>query len=1493
MMIGQKLGSYEILAKVGEGGMGEVYRATDTRLGREVALKILPADMAADADRLARFQREARAAAALNHPNIVTLYSVEHADGIHFLTMELVDGRSLQEMITPDGMTAGRVVDLVAAMADAIAAAHDKDLVHRDLKPANVMITTDGRVKLLDFGLAKVVRPVDPDGATRADFDQTQYGVVMGTPPYMSPEQISGAAVDHRTDIFALGTILYEMLTGARPFRGTTQMQLAASILRDPMPAISKPGVPAELSDLIERCLAKNPNERLSSAKLLAKGLQSIKSGSSPVYAAGRASEGFWVAVAPFKSTGASAEVAALAEGLTEEIIAGLSRFSYLRVLTTGTTGARYVLEGSLRQAGSQLRVAVKLIDTSTGANLWAENYTRSYSPDAVFEIQDSLAPTIVSTIAETSGVLAHSMWIALRDRDPEALTPYEAMLRSFGYLEHLTPDEHRLALAGLKRAIQQQPNHAGCLAMLAIVYANGHMLGFGTEDEQADLGVSYARRAVAAEPSDHFAHYALAFAHGARKDVPAFRSAAERSLALNHLDGGAMAGIALWTAYTGEWQRGCELMQRAMALNPRHAGWYWYPLAHDAYRRKDYSLALDYSLRVNLPGQFWTHLVLAMVHGQLANRDAAAEALRDLLAVYPEFPGRVREELEKWFVEQPHIEHVLDGLRKAGLRTDDAVVGRTDRQAVATTSSGASRADQGFWVAVLPFRASSADVAPLADGMFEEIVAGLSRFSYLRVIGQGSTLRYAGQPTDLRAVGSELGARYIVEGSLRQAAGKLRFTTQLVDASTGAQMWAETYERSFETGAIFDLQDDLAPRVVSTVADLDGVLPQSMAETLRVKKEDELTPHEALLRSLRYFKNFTPEEQALAKRVLERAVEAAPSRGDCHALLSHLYSTDYWADYDPRPDALDRAHAAARRAVDVAPSNNLSYWALALALFLRRDVPAFRIAAERAIELNPMDGSVTTFMGHLIAYSGDWDRGLAIAARASALNPHHAGWHGLPAVLDAYRRGDDERALDAAIRLDMGGHFHEAALRTAAYAQLGRADEARNAMRELLAVMPNFAEKGPAFYRRFLSPTALVDRLIDGWRKAGLQLAKNAAALDSGATRVDEGFGVAVAPFTFRGLEPALQNFADGLTVEINAGLSRFSYLRVIPVGSSPKAARYLIEGSIRQAGSRLRVTVQLSDTANASQLWAETYERELRPADMFEIQDDLVARIVSTCADQYGVLPRSISDGVRGTDPSRWSPDEALVHFFGYHQRLTPTDHLEARQGLEHAVEIAPRNADCWAMLSLAYAHEYGHGFNPLPNALERAVNAARRAVDLAPGNHLAHLALSTVLLFRKEIAACLHEAERAIELNPLDAGCHADMGANIAFAGDWDRGCALIERSMKLNPNHPVWYRGMLSFKEYQKANYRAAVDEAVKTNAPDLFWMQAVLAAAHGQLGEQEAAASAARALHTLVPHFATNAQAILGTWLQPDNVEHFMEGLRKAGALQPDPSRPIS
>ena len=219
--VGERLGSYEILARIGAGGMGVVYRAADTKLRRAVALKVLPPEMARDPERLARFQREARSVAALNHPHIVTLHSVEEVDGIHFLTMELVEGQPLDRLIPEGGLPVDRILEVASAIAEALAAAHERGIVHRDLKPANVMLTDEGRVKVLDFGLAKEIHAPNPGDATLTLAGSTGAGIVMGTPAYMSPEQIAGRALDHRTDIFSFGAMLYEMTTGQRPFQGS------------------------------------------------------------------------------------------------------------------------------------------------------------------------------------------------------------------------------------------------------------------------------------------------------------------------------------------------------------------------------------------------------------------------------------------------------------------------------------------------------------------------------------------------------------------------------------------------------------------------------------------------------------------------------------------------------------------------------------------------------------------------------------------------------------------------------------------------------------------------------------------------------------------------------------------------------------------------------------------------------------------------------------------------------------------------------------------------------------------------------------------------------------------------------------------------------------------------------------------------------------------------------------------------------------------------
>ncbi|MGH7741348.1 MAG: protein kinase domain-containing protein [Candidatus Eiseniibacteriota bacterium] len=279
---GDRLGTYEILGPLGAGGMGEVYRARDSRLGRDVAIKVLPADVAADPERLARFEREARMVAALNHPGIVTLYSIEEAGPVRFLAMELIEGQSLDRLVAPGGLPVGRVLEIALPLVDALVTAHGRGVVHRDLKPANVMMTYEGRVKVLDFGLAKLA--IAPSAATAetlapsqletAAAPLTSMGLVVGTAGYMAPEQIRGETVDARTDLFAVGVILYELASGRRPFSGGTLADVSVSILRDAPDPLR--GAPADFQRIVSRCLEKRPEDRYASANDLLHDLHAI-----------------------------------------------------------------------------------------------------------------------------------------------------------------------------------------------------------------------------------------------------------------------------------------------------------------------------------------------------------------------------------------------------------------------------------------------------------------------------------------------------------------------------------------------------------------------------------------------------------------------------------------------------------------------------------------------------------------------------------------------------------------------------------------------------------------------------------------------------------------------------------------------------------------------------------------------------------------------------------------------------------------------------------------------------------------------------------------------------------------------------------------------------------------------------------------------------------------------------------------------------------------
>jgi serine/threonine-protein kinase len=1160
--------------------------------------------------------------------------------------------------------------------------------------------------------------------------------------------------------------------------------------------------------------------------------VQLSKSSSSLVSGETRADEGFWVAVLPFKFSGSNAEVATLAEGLSEEIVTGLSRFSYLRVISRSSTlryatetsdvrtvgntlGARYVLEGSLRIAGSSLRVSVQLVDAGTGAHLWVETYKRSTKVDDIFELQDDLASRIVSTIADMNGVLPHTMGEMLRQRDSTTLTPYEVVLRAFAYVERLTAEEHAEVRSALERAVKEAPNQADCLAMLALTYVDEHKQGFNVQPDSLDRALAVAQRAVAAAPSNHIARAVLAQILFFRRDLQGFRGAADLAVALNPMDAYTTAFMGILIAYSGDWEHGYALAEKGMELNPNHPGWYRFCSFFREYRRHEYRAALDIALKMNMPSYHYTHGALAAAYGQLGELENASTALRELLALMPDIATQARELYQKWFGPGELLEDVLDGLRKAGLEIPNAEIATTS--STANVVSSASRADEGFWVAVLPFKftGSNTEVATLAEGLSEEIVTGLSRFSYLRVIARSSTLRYAKETDDVRDVGKTLGARYLMAGSLRIAGSSLRISAQLVDASTGAHLWAETYDRQFRSDDVFALQDDLVPRIVSTIADVNGVLPRSMSEAVCSRNPDELSPYEAVLRSFRYFDRVTAEELAAARSCLEIAVQKAPTNADAWAMLALLFVQDYGQGFNLQSDALNSGILAAQRAVEAGPSNHLAYFSLAQARFFQKDFQSFRNAAERAVALNPMDANSLAFMGELLTYAGDSKRGLELATRAKEINPNHPGWFWYADYFNAYRQGDYHGALALILKANLPGHWGMHAGIAAANGQLGNIEAASKAVRDLLKLRPDYGATMHGTLPKWFDPE-LCEQLLDGLRKAGLETGdgetgrggdgekeRDVAPSPTHPVSLSQSHSsgsliksIAVLPFQNLSVDPEQEFFADGITEEILNALAQIKDLRVAGRSSSfsfkgrnedlrsvgaKLNVTSILEGTLRRSGDRLRITAQLIDAVSGYQLWSERYDRVLE--DIFDIQDEIALAVVDALklklfGDAKEVVVRRYTDDVE--------VHELFLKGRYYSYKYTAEGWNRAVEFFEKVIEKYPDHAPAHAGKAAALGCLWFFGLSPADEAVPLFRSAATKALELDGNLAGAHLSLGMVNFFHDwEWEKAEHEFKQAILLNPKDAEALSYYAMFLGFVDRFDEAMALARRALEVDP------------------------------------------------------------------------------------------------------------
>jgi serine/threonine protein kinase/tetratricopeptide (TPR) repeat protein len=624
---GTDLGHYSIRELLGSGGMGEVYRAKDTRLKRDVAVKVLPKHLGDNPEAHARFEREAQSVAALSHPNILAIHDFGRENGVSFAVMELLEGETLRARMNEGQMGLSKILDIVRDIVRGLEAAHSRGIVHRDLKPENVFLTTGGLVKILDFGLAKnqPLNVSDDSDTSASTLTHSQPGVMMGTLGYMSPEQARGHPVDQRSDLFSLGTVLYEMIVGERPFAGESAADELSAILReDPPPCSStRSSVPPALDRVVDRCLEKDLRRRFQTAGDLLFALDSVKPHDTAISAFGglTADPGAdvpiqSVAVLPFANMSPDPEQEYFCEGMAEEVINALGTIEGLRVAARSSafrfTGkaldirevgnqlkVKSVLEGSVRTAGNRVRVTVQLIDVDNGFQIWSERFDRKL--EDIFAIQDEISESIVQALQIQLGMEG----LGGVSRPSASVEAYHLYLKGLHNWYKRERGSLQKAADFFEQAVAVDPDYAVAHAGLAISYCS--LAFYGMNPATARVRASAA------------AHRAAALAPG---------------LAEVHA---ALGMVASWLAF--DWDTAENEYKLALEANPSYAlASIWYGMMLATLSRHDEAIALATRAREVDPLSPYANTALGLAHVQAGRREEALPILEESINMDAEF---------------------------------------------------------------------------------------------------------------------------------------------------------------------------------------------------------------------------------------------------------------------------------------------------------------------------------------------------------------------------------------------------------------------------------------------------------------------------------------------------------------------------------------------------------------------------------------------------------------------------------------------------------------------------------------------------------------------------------------------------------------------------------------------------------------------------------------------------------------------------------------
>jgi serine/threonine protein kinase/tetratricopeptide (TPR) repeat protein len=697
-VIGQTVSHYEILEKLGEGGMGAVYKGRDQKLDRAVAIKFLSHHLSTSADSKARFIQEAKSAAALNHPNILNVYDIDEQDGKMFFVMEYVEGKTLKSHIASlkagEGIPVRQAIDWAIQVAQGLKAAHEKDIVHRDIKPENVMLTRDGLPKIMDFGIAKL----------RGGTGLTRTGTSLGTLAYMSPEQAQGMAADQRSDIWSLGVVFYEMLTGELPFKGEHEAALMYLIVNEQpqTPSQLDRRVAPQLDSVVMKMLEKDRQLRYQGMGDLVKALLDVR---TEIETTAQAAKTKTIAVLPFANMSADAENEYFSDGLTEEIIASISRLKDMKVIARTTTmqykgtkkdiktigrelGARYIMEGSVRKFQDNLRITAQFINVEDGTQLWADTYKGKLAD--VFDFQEQVSKQIVDALMLKLSPTEKVVLTKRATLNPEA---FDCTLRARDFLYRLTKNSVQFAIELFQKAIELDPRYAGAHAGLGEAYGILYAY-FDRKELWLDKAIESGLKALMYDPSLPEAYAALGLAYLNKKSLDEALTAGQKAIELdqNNYIGYWVLGRIYRT--TDRDREALELFKKVVTLNPDFITGY---------------------------------LDLRMVYERLGDNEKNAETLQTALQVFPR-----------------HLSKHPDDARGHMLFATDLVqVGRTDEgKAEAARALELSPSDPLMLYNATCFYARLGEKKLALDSFKNAVAAGYANYDWAQRDPDLNTLR-------------------------------------------------------------------------------------------------------------------------------------------------------------------------------------------------------------------------------------------------------------------------------------------------------------------------------------------------------------------------------------------------------------------------------------------------------------------------------------------------------------------------------------------------------------------------------------------------------------------------------------------------------------------------------------------------------------------------------------------------------------------------------